>query len=521
MRNWQATTQDTCLTSKFILVCKPSIPTMSKSTKKQQGFGADAYVAQAIAKMRNGARSRMKHKNKSLEIGTNAELRQTQNLLNNLDTLILPALQDIVQASLSSNTRQDQTRPERCLNLQIDSEDPSDNPYAAVVVSQSLNLTTSITKLCESTVIIVGLNGTGAKLATLLARRGLGNLIVMDPFNVSKNEWHHTLEFTPSMEGLSKARAVCGLIAELNADTRVEAICCDVRDSNGSSILAHCMKTSSMVVPSNYNARDDGASDGTKGNDIGKLKSMEMYSLDVDVHLESTRQINKHITYINKLPIKTINFDALGSPPIDTDVIHLPAHTLKKDIIVACCDDDPYARTIVGEFAMEFGLTALYSSIGNDNTNFLVPSSKTVVPGVTACLQCHQKSKLVTNNNSTIPSRPTLKKQVLTNICSSATHAIMASTLCQAALRSFLSNANTRSSIDTEWHEDRDMIEANKPSKAYRKCFSHFCQAQQINHRKRLTKTKMRKVLKIGNMFAWTKKKNEKVHNAQTTPINP
>jgi hypothetical protein len=479
-----------------------------KSREDQTGFGSNTFVAHAIAKMRRGQRSRKK--NKSLEIGSNAELRQTQSLLRDLDNLILPSLEDVVQASLSSKTRQDQTRPERCKDLQTNSEDPKDNPYAAVVVSQSLNLTTSITQLCESTVIIVGLNGTGAKLATLLARRGLGKLILMDPSSVRPNEWRHSLEFTPSMEGLSKARAMCGLIAELNADTKVEAACCDVRDSTGSTLLAYCMNKKSMVVP--INCMPAAATTETKKVLPLNQEPLKMYALDVYSQSDTPRQLKTRMTYVHKLPVKTVNFDDLMTSSGKDDLRN--SHNVrKKDIIVACCDDDPVARIIVGEFAMEFGLTALYATPGRSTkSNALdpetlgakipfVPASLMVVPGVTACLQCHQ-SVLETR----IALFPRMQQEQPNS--SSATHAIMASTLCQAALRSLLSNAhNNNTTINTKWYADRDMIEAHRSEKPSRKCRSLHCRNKQGGYRSTLRKKKMRGVIKMSNMFAWTKKK--------------
>ena len=60
--------------------------------------------------MRKGIK-KSQRKNRALEIGSNADLRQTESLLRSLDTLILPELEDALQASLSSMTRQTQTHP--------------------------------------------------------------------------------------------------------------------------------------------------------------------------------------------------------------------------------------------------------------------------------------------------------------------------------------------------------------------------------------------------------------------------
>ena len=74
----------------------------------------------------------------------------------------------------------------------------------------------------------------------------------------------------------------------------------------------------------------------------------------------------------------------------------------KTNMIVVCCDDDPLTTIIVGELALEYGVTALFASTDDstrggvsessdlDSLTSSVPSTTTVVPGGTACLLCHR-----------------------------------------------------------------------------------------------------------------------------------
>ena len=482
------------------------------------GFGHTDMVARAIVRMRRGITK--KTGNNSLEIGSNTELRQTEQLLYKLDTFILPELEDATQASLPSTVRQIQTAPERCVGLTPqNSENPNDNPYASIVVSQSLDLTTSIAQLCDCTVIVVGLTGTGSKLATLLARRGLGRLILFDPFYVGPTEWRHNLEFTPSMANLSKARAVCGVVAELNADTQVEAICCDVRDvAVGSTLLAHCMKTGTAIVPATYQEQgQQGERQGVEAAAAAAAAAqqkyatdttLEMHVLDVQTEKGTSRQVKTCLTHVNRLPFKKVDLTPLITPSSSPEDARyelknlLPPHKRNNEIVVVCCDDDVYVRTIVGELAMESGLTALFTTDGGSTS---LGTASSVVPGVTACLQCRRS-----HNNASIdlplPPRP---PHAPPSSYSPATQAIMASTVCQTTLKALLSNmhSNITSVMNTEFSSSNDRIEAISSEKPSRKCKSLHCRSQQNGHRKNLRKQQMRKVLKVSNMFAWTKKK--------------
>lgn len=523
---------------------------MQPNKELVQGFGLSGTVLTAIAKMRRGANSRRSAKvsdNKAFEIGSSSELRQAETLLHRLDTFILPELEDAFKASISSKTRQDQTHPERYEGLKPNSENPYDNAYAAITVSQSLDLTTDIRTLCDSTVIIVGLNGTGSKLATLLTRRGLGNLILFDPNHVAKNEWRHNLEFTPAMANLSKARAVCGIVSELNADTRVEAVCCDIRErsSGGLTLLAHCMKTGTAIISANYKKVAESSKNtndveikekggGGRKNEENQPASIEVHILNVQTKEDMPRQVNTRLTYINRLSPKLVDlhpFDPTCSREENdldlNDLKNLLPHKRNKNIVVVCCDEDKYAQVIVGELAMEYGLTALYTqppqNITNRDTteNEMLATTTSVVPGVTACLQCQfsRRSNQHTHKLNSIWPLPARSPPSPPSCYSPATHAIIASTLCQAVLRALLSNMDmNKSVINSEFSQSNDRIETIMSEKPSRKCKSLHCRSQQHSRRKMLRKQQMRKVLKVSNMFAWTKKKNSPSNETTAAP---
>ena len=94
-------------------------------------------------------------------------------------------------------------------------------------------------------------------------------------------------------------------------------------------------------------------------------------------------------------------------------------------------------------------------------------------------------------------------------IFSAAAHAVVASLMCQTVLSHFLANANGANRLSSSvWYGNSDAVLSKEVSAPNRKCVSERCRRQQKARRKNLHKMKMRKVLKVSNMFSWTKKKN-------------
>ncbi|MDR5726052.1 MAG: ThiF family adenylyltransferase [Terriglobia bacterium] len=95
-------------------------------------------------------------------------------------------------------------------------------------------------KLFASHVAIVGCGATGAAVAGLLARAGVGTLTLVDRDYVEWSNLQRQVLFQEedAAEGLPKAEAACRRIAEFNSQTQVHAHVADLVPSNIHPILA-------------------------------------------------------------------------------------------------------------------------------------------------------------------------------------------------------------------------------------------------------------------------------------------
>ncbi len=97
-------------------------------------------------------------------------------------------------------------------------------------------------RLLASRVLLVGCGALGAAHAEMLARAGAGNLRIVDrDFVEFSNLQRQTLfKESDAAERLPKAIAAKNRIAEINAETNVEAIIADVNHSNVESLIYGC-----------------------------------------------------------------------------------------------------------------------------------------------------------------------------------------------------------------------------------------------------------------------------------------
>ena len=97
-------------------------------------------------------------------------------------------------------------------------------------------------KLRNSKVLIVGCGALGASHAEMLARAGVGKLRIVDrDFVEFTNLQRQTLfKESDAADRLPKAIAAQKRIAEINSDTKIEAIVADVNNSNVESLIGGC-----------------------------------------------------------------------------------------------------------------------------------------------------------------------------------------------------------------------------------------------------------------------------------------
>jgi molybdopterin/thiamine biosynthesis adenylyltransferase len=79
-------------------------------------------------------------------------------------------------------------------------------------------------KLQSLRVAVVGLGGTGSPVATLLARTGIGELILIDGDDLESTNMNRVRGYRSTNIGKNKAKSLAGFIEELNLNVKVAAI---------------------------------------------------------------------------------------------------------------------------------------------------------------------------------------------------------------------------------------------------------------------------------------------------------
>ena len=97
-------------------------------------------------------------------------------------------------------------------------------------------------KLLNSRILLVGCGALGAAHAEMLARAGVGKLRIVDRDFVEYTNLQRQTLFseTDAKERLPKAIAAKNRIAQINSETRVEAIVADVNHSNVENLIKDC-----------------------------------------------------------------------------------------------------------------------------------------------------------------------------------------------------------------------------------------------------------------------------------------
>jgi adenylyltransferase/sulfurtransferase len=93
-------------------------------------------------------------------------------------------------------------------------------------------------RLLAATVLVVGLGGLGNPAALYLAAAGVGRLRLVDGDRVELSNLQRQVAHRERSLGVNKARSVADAIAELNAETRVEAVQRHFDAGGGAALLS-------------------------------------------------------------------------------------------------------------------------------------------------------------------------------------------------------------------------------------------------------------------------------------------
>ena len=95
-------------------------------------------------------------------------------------------------------------------------------------------------ELGEKRAAVIGCGGLGGYAIEMLARTGVGHLIVCDGDVFDETNLNRQLLCTEDMLGKSKAEAAAERIKAVNSETEAEAFCCNLTEENSVEILAGC-----------------------------------------------------------------------------------------------------------------------------------------------------------------------------------------------------------------------------------------------------------------------------------------
>jgi adenylyltransferase/sulfurtransferase len=97
-------------------------------------------------------------------------------------------------------------------------------------------------RLRGATVAVIGCGGLGSTAIALLARSGIGSLVVVDRDVVDVSNLHRQVlyEEADALASLPKAQAAAAAVARMNSEVRVRPVVADAQPSNVESILDGC-----------------------------------------------------------------------------------------------------------------------------------------------------------------------------------------------------------------------------------------------------------------------------------------
>jgi len=79
-------------------------------------------------------------------------------------------------------------------------------------------------RLLQAKVAVVGAGGLGGHVVELLARQGVGELLIIDGDSFAQHNWNRQILSTEKNLGMNKALAAAERVAAINSDTQVQAV---------------------------------------------------------------------------------------------------------------------------------------------------------------------------------------------------------------------------------------------------------------------------------------------------------
>ncbi|CBZ53408.1 putative thiF family domain-containing protein [Neospora caninum Liverpool] len=102
-----------------------------------------------------------------------------------------------------------------------------DNPYSRLMALQRMGVVEEYRAIRDKAVLVVGVGGVGSVASDMLARCGVGKLILFDYDKVELANMNR-LFFTPKQCGQSKVEAARATLLEINPDVTIEAHNCNI-----------------------------------------------------------------------------------------------------------------------------------------------------------------------------------------------------------------------------------------------------------------------------------------------------
>lgn len=109
-------------------------------------------------------------------------------------------------------------------------------------------------KINESSVVVIGLGGTGSGVAELLARMGIGKIVIVDNDIIEMSNLNRQSLYKEKDIGSKKVNVAKRELKELNEETEVEAIDTRLNFSNAKDLL--CKGKLTIDGTDNYTARN-------------------------------------------------------------------------------------------------------------------------------------------------------------------------------------------------------------------------------------------------------------------------
>merc|ERR1711988_694551 len=110
------------------------------------------------------------------------------------------------------------------------------NPYSRLIRLNKASMINGYENIQSFSVAIVGLGGIGAVVAEMLARCGIGKLILFDKKTVEPTDLNR-LFYRPEHVGLSKTQATKATLASVNPHVVVETYSLDVTAIDADSLI--------------------------------------------------------------------------------------------------------------------------------------------------------------------------------------------------------------------------------------------------------------------------------------------